>query len=127
MGVAESLSRRSSVQAMRSRWLRREDRKHRVRGITPEPQQRHVLRARFQLDEALQRRELDAHNIEGCLAVLGEEPCGQEPGIAVAVHRPRVAGVPYLPVNIARAAGLPSSPLHAADHRRGADGGRRPN
>jgi hypothetical protein len=76
------------MSAVWSRRPRREDRQHGVRGIAPELEQRHVVGIPFQLDEALQRRELDAHSVQGCFAVEREELCGQNLGVAVSVHRP---------------------------------------
>jgi len=61
-----------------------------MRGVAPELEQRRVLRIPFQLNEALERRELDAHSVQGSFAVEREELCGQNPGVAVSVHRPSV-------------------------------------
>jgi len=66
-----------------------------MRGVAPELEQRRVLRIPFQLNETLERRELDTHSVQGRFAVEREELCSQEPGVTVSVHQPSLEEQPY--------------------------------
>jgi hypothetical protein len=77
------------------------DREHRLRRLTPEHEQLHVLGVPQHLNGARQYLELVADYCERFRAVTVQQRCGHGPGVSV--HHGRLEARPYWEVNGASA------------------------